>query len=61
MVLIGYVLKIKVIFGEDREMTGTLLSIDGIEGVVSFDSSDSRQNDIKMLPLRYLCKMKNEK
>ncbi|CAG2162644.1 unnamed protein product [Oppiella nova] len=48
--------KFKVIFGEDRENTGTLLSIDGNEGVVSFNSGDS--DDIKMLPLRYLCKMK---
>ncbi|XP_054161598.1 transcription elongation factor SPT5-like [Oppia nitens] len=45
--------KVKVIFGEDREQTGTLLTIDGAEGVVSFSAED-----IRMLPLRHLCKMK---
>ena len=40
--------------GEDRESTGTLLSIDSQEGVVKLDQS----GDVKMLQLKYLCKMK---
>ena len=46
--------KVKVIMGEDRESTGTLLSIDSQEGVVKLDQS----GDVKMLQLKYLCKMK---
>jgi transcription elongation factor SPT5 len=45
-----------VIFGEDREATGELLSIDNNEGVVKMDS---REGDIRLLHLRYLCKMKS--
>lgn len=43
----------QVIFGEEREQTGNLLSIDHNEGVVKLDHAD-----VKMLQLRYLCKMK---
>ncbi|XP_014681911.1 PREDICTED: transcription elongation factor SPT5-like isoform X2 [Priapulus caudatus] len=46
--------KVKVILGDDRESTGKLLSIDLNEGVVKIDQ------DIKMLQLRYLCKMPSE-
>ncbi|CAG9857576.1 unnamed protein product [Phyllotreta striolata] len=42
----------KVIIGEEREQTGELLSIDLHEGVVKF------KNDITMLPLQNLCKMR---
>ncbi|KAK8739948.1 hypothetical protein OTU49_003279, partial [Cherax quadricarinatus] len=45
--------RVKVIFGEEREQTGNLLSIDHNEGVVKLDHAD-----VKMLQLRYLCKMK---
>ncbi|KAG1712147.1 Transcription elongation factor SPT5 [Nymphon striatum] len=45
--------KVKVVLGEERESTGDLLSIDNQEGVVKLD-----HGDIKMLQLRYLCKMK---
>lgn len=38
--------------GEDREATGQLLSIDNQDGVVKLD-----QEDVKMLQLRYLCKL----
>lgn len=48
--------QVKVIFGEDREATGELLSIDNNEGVVKMDS---REGDIRLLHLRYLCKMKS--
>lgn len=44
----------KVIIGEEREATGELLSIDLQEGVVKM------KNDIKLLPLNYLCKMKKQ-
>ncbi|XP_071104525.1 transcription elongation factor SPT5-like [Haliotis cracherodii] len=44
--------KAKVILGDERELTGTLLSIDGIEGVIKTDGGE-----IKMLPIKYLCKM----
>ena len=40
--------------GDDRESTGTLLSIDSQEGVVKLDQT----GDVKMLQLKYLCKMK---
>uniref|UniRef100_T1IQH2 Transcription elongation factor SPT5 n=1 Tax=Strigamia maritima TaxID=126957 RepID=T1IQH2_STRMM len=45
--------KVKVIFGDDREITGKLLSIDHQEGVVESDQG----GEIKMLQLRFLCKM----
>jgi hypothetical protein len=41
--------------GEDRELTGSLLSIDSQEGVVKLDQT----GDVKMLQLKYLCKMKD--
>lgn len=44
--------QIKVIVGDDRETTGHLLSIDGLEGVVKTDS-----NDIKLYHLSHLCKL----
>jgi len=47
-----WVLQTKVIMGEEREATGTLLSIDGGEGVIKLDGGE-----IKMLSIRYLCKM----
>ncbi|XP_071743655.1 transcription elongation factor SPT5-like [Lepeophtheirus salmonis] len=48
--------KVKVIMGEDRDATGSLLSIDSQEGVVKL------KNDIylKMFQLKYLCKMKSD-
>jgi transcription elongation factor SPT5 len=45
--------QVKVILGEDREAVGTLLSIDNNEGVVKLGP-----DDVKMLQLRFLCKMK---
>jgi len=49
--------KVKVILGdEDKEQTGQLLSIDSQEGVVKLDVS----GDVKMLQLKYLCKMKSD-
>ncbi|RXG52724.1 Transcription elongation factor SPT5 [Armadillidium vulgare] len=47
--------KIKVIYGEERDQTGSLLSIDCNEGVVKMDHSD-----VKILQFRYLCKMKQD-
>lgn len=44
--------KAKVILGEERESTGSLLSIDGGEGVIKLENGE-----IKMLPIRYLCKV----
>lgn len=49
--------KVKVIFGEDREATGELLSIDNHEGVVKMDGRDG---DIRLLNLRYLCKYRRQ-
>lgn len=46
----------KVIIGEERELTGELLSIDSIEGVVKI-----QDDDITLLPLKYLCKMHKRK
>ncbi|KAJ9580689.1 hypothetical protein L9F63_024134, partial [Diploptera punctata] len=45
--------QVKVIHGEDREAVGQLLSIDNQEGVVKLTSGE-----VKMLQLRYLCRMK---
>ena len=41
-----------MITGDERELVGTLLSIDSGEGVLKTEDSQ-----IKMLPLRYLCKV----
>jgi len=43
---------VKVILGDNRDTSGTLISIDGVEGVLKTD-----QGDIAMLQLRTLCKM----
>jgi len=48
--------RVKVIMGEDRDSTGSLLSIDSQEGVVKLDQN----GDVKMLQLKYLCKLKDE-
>ncbi|KAK2179528.1 hypothetical protein NP493_486g02048 [Ridgeia piscesae] len=47
--------RVKVIVGEERECTGSLLSIDGNEGVVKLD-----RGKIQMLQLTYLCRMPHE-
>ena len=47
-----FIFKAKVILGEEREATGSLLSIDGGEGVIKLENGE-----IKMLPIRFLCKM----
>ena len=44
------------VLGEDRELTGFLLSIDNQEGVVKLDQT----GDVKMLQLKYLSKMKED-
>lgn len=46
----------KVIMGEDREAIGILVSIDNQEGVVKLG-----QGEVKMLQLRFLCKMPDSK
>jgi len=46
------IFQVKVIIGEDRECTGQMLSIDGMDGVVKLD-----RGNISMLQLSYLCKM----
>ena len=48
-------LQVKVIVGEERECTGTLLSIDGNDGVVKLD-----RGKIQMLQLSYLCRMPHD-
>ena len=42
--------------GEDRDSTGSLRSIDSQEGVVKLDQN----GDVKMLQLKFLCKLKDE-
>ena len=52
-------MKINVSFffpGDDRDSTGSLLSIDSQEGVVKLDQN----GDVKMLQLKYLCKLKDD-
>lgn len=49
-----YFLQVKVIYGEEREVVGQLLSIDNQEGVVKVHG-----DNVKMLQLRYLCKMRS--
>ncbi|XP_067948038.1 transcription elongation factor SPT5-like [Watersipora subatra] len=44
--------KVKVIVGEKRDTVGTLISIDGVDGVLKTD-----QGDINILQIRTLCKM----
>lgn len=44
-------LQVKVITGEHREVVGTLISIDGVDGVLKADNGD-----FLMLQLRNLCK-----
>ncbi|XP_069689905.1 transcription elongation factor SPT5-like isoform X2 [Periplaneta americana] len=45
--------QVKVILGDDREAVGCLLSIDCEDGVVKLTNGE-----LKLLPLRYLCRMK---
>ncbi|KAK7098266.1 transcription elongation factor SPT5-like [Littorina saxatilis] len=44
--------KVKVILGDERETVGSIISIDGSEGV--FKTEDG---NIRMLPIKHLCKM----
>ncbi|KAG8235707.1 hypothetical protein J437_LFUL016326 [Ladona fulva] len=44
--------QVKVIMGEDKEAIGRLLSIDNQEGVVKLNP-----NEVKMLQLRFLCRL----
>ncbi|XP_076450911.1 transcription elongation factor SPT5-like isoform X2 [Babylonia areolata] len=46
--------KAKVIIGDEREMVGSVISIDGTEGVFKTDDKT-----IRMLPIKYLCKMES--
>ncbi len=48
-------MQVKLIHGEERETVGTLLSIDGLEGVVKTDT-----HDIKLYHLSSLCKLFEE-
>ncbi|XP_059170624.1 transcription elongation factor SPT5-like [Physella acuta] len=48
--------KAKIIAGDDREATGSLMSVDGDDGVFKFDSKEG-DSKILMLPIHYLCKM----
>lgn len=46
--------KIKVIYGDQyREATGTLLSVDGLEGVVQLDEGGG----VKLINIQHLCRM----
>ncbi|CAH3030076.1 unnamed protein product [Porites evermanni] len=45
--------KVKVILGDDRERTGTLINIDDPDGIIKMDQTDQ----LKILPLKYLAKM----
>ncbi|KAI8781206.1 Transcription elongation factor SPT5 [Biomphalaria glabrata] len=47
--------KAKIIAGDDREATGSLMSVDGDEGVFKFDREE--KSKIQMLPIHFLCKM----
>ena len=42
--------------GADRDATGTLISMDGNEGVFKLDTQDQDSN-ITMVPLNTLCKL----
>ncbi|KAF8777496.1 Transcription elongation factor SPT5 like protein [Argiope bruennichi] len=44
---------VKIIMGDEREATGTLLSTDASDGVLKLDN-----NEYRMLNLNFLCKMK---
>ncbi len=43
--------QVKVLFGDERGMTGTLINIDGPDGVIQVDGET-----LKLLRLRFLCK-----
>jgi len=45
--------RIKVTVGDLREQTGIVVSVDGNDGVVQFDSLAS---EVKIVPLSYLCR-----
>lgn len=46
--------RIKVIYGDQyREATGTLLSVDGLEGVVTLDDGAG----VKLINITHLCRM----
>ncbi|CAL1541166.1 unnamed protein product [Lymnaea stagnalis] len=48
--------KAKIIAGDERESTGSLMSVDGDEGVLKIDSKEEKAK-ILMLPIHFLCKM----
>lgn len=45
-------MQVKIIMGENRDSVGTLISIDGVEGVLK-----TEQGEFLMVQLRHLCKM----
>ncbi|XP_031557165.1 transcription elongation factor SPT5-like [Actinia tenebrosa] len=45
--------KVKVITGDDRECTGTLINIDNDDGIIKMDKTEQ----LKILPLKYLAKI----
>ncbi|KAG8193552.1 hypothetical protein JTE90_003761 [Oedothorax gibbosus] len=47
--------KVKVIMGDHREITGTLISVDGEDGLVAIGS-----NEAKLVSMKFLCKMKSD-
>lgn len=42
-----------MIFGDDRECTGTLINIDAEDGIIKMD----RNEQLKILPLKHLAKI----
>ncbi|CAG5115436.1 unnamed protein product [Candidula unifasciata] len=50
--------KAKVIIGDNREATGSLISLDGDDVVFKLDSEDAdSKSNILLLPIHYFCKM----
>lgn len=50
--------RVKVIYGDQfRESVGSLLSIDGLEGVVQLDVTDEGAAGIRLININHLCRM----
>lgn len=48
---------VKVMYGDLRDVIGTLINIDGQEGIVNIENASNIQGgNIQMIQLRFLCK-----
>ncbi len=51
--------KVMIINGDEKGLTGLLLSIDGADGVVKLENRPESRDEITMTNIKLLCKIPN--